>query len=161
MQTLLRTLKLLCLVLWLGGLLFFGAVLAPVAFSRLPSTHLAGLVVGGSLNILHFIGLGCGVVFILTTYLLYVLAPLRKPRILGQIVLVAVMLGLTAFSQFHIIPHMDRDRQQVGEIDSVPTDNPYRANFDRLHVWSERVEEGVMLCGLIVLVLVAKPEPTV
>ena len=44
MQTTLRAIKLLMLVIWLGGLIFFGAVLAPVAFTRLPSTHMAGMV---------------------------------------------------------------------------------------------------------------------
>ena len=42
----LRYLMLLSLVAWIGGLIFFAFVLAPTAFQVLPTTHLAGNVVG-------------------------------------------------------------------------------------------------------------------
>jgi len=59
MKNLARILRTLALTLWLGGILFFGAVLAPTAFRVLPTIHDAGLVVGASLASLHHIGLIC------------------------------------------------------------------------------------------------------
>ena len=69
--------------------------------------------------------------------------------------LICVMLALTLFSQFWIIPRMDTLRASLGEIDSVPPDNPARMQFDVLHVWSTRVESGVLLMGLVVVYLTA------
>ena len=67
MQTFLRALRLYAMVAWVGGLAFFALVVAPVAFGSLPSAHEAGIVVGGTLRALHWIGLIGGVVFCLAT----------------------------------------------------------------------------------------------
>jgi hypothetical protein len=66
------------------------------------------------------------------------------------------MLGLTAFSQFWIIPKMDRYRIATGgSIDAVDRDNPNRLAFNKLHVASERVEESVLLGGILLVILLA------
>jgi len=54
----------LSLAIWIGGLVFF-PFLAQNAFSTLASRQSAGLIVGKSLMNLHWIGLGCGVVFLI------------------------------------------------------------------------------------------------
>jgi hypothetical protein len=151
----LRFLMLLSLIVWVGGLIFF-PVLAQTAFSVLPARHLAGAVVGRSLGILHWMGLFSGVVF-LGSSLLYGRLSGGEFRVLSpRNVLVCLMLGLTLISQFGIIPRMDALRASMGEIDSVPADNPARVQFDVLHVWSTRVEGGVLLLGLVVTYLVAR-----
>ena len=70
-------------------------------------------------------------------------------------VLIVLMLALTLISQFGIIPRMDTLRASLGEIDSVSPDNPARLQFDTLHLWSTRVEGGVLLLGLVVVYLTA------
>jgi hypothetical protein len=69
--------------------------------------------------------------------------------------LVCVMLGLTFFSQFWIIPRMDTLRASVGDFATVTLDNPARMQFDALHVWSTRVESAVLLLGLLAIYLTA------
>src|ERR1700740_764492 len=72
MRTLFHSIVYLALGLWLGALVFFGAVVAPTAFRVLTPLfaneaqvfHAAGLVVGGSLVALHWMGLLCGIVFL-------------------------------------------------------------------------------------------------
>ena len=59
----LRFLIFLSLIVWLGGLIFF-PVVAQTAFSVLPTRHLAGLMVGRSLGILHWMGIVSGLVFL-------------------------------------------------------------------------------------------------
>ncbi len=63
-QTFMRALRLFAMVVWVGGLCFFAFVVAPVAFGSLPSAHDAGLVVGGTLRVLHWIGLVGGMRFL-------------------------------------------------------------------------------------------------
>jgi hypothetical protein len=66
------------------------------------------------------------------------------------------MLALTLISQFGIMPRMDTLRASLGEVSSVPLDNPERIQFDSLHVWSTRVEGAVLLLGLVVVYLTAQ-----
>src|ERR1700751_4099495 len=93
MQTFLRALRLYAVVALVGGLAFFAFVVAPVAFGSLPSAHQAGLVVGGTLRVLHWIGLIGGVVFCLATGWLWLGAEVpARIGFMRQLALTAVML---------------------------------------------------------------------
>ena len=151
----LRFLMLLSLVCWIGGLIFFAFVLAPTAFSVLPTTHLAGNVVGRALGKLHWIAIFSGIVF-LGSSLLYNRFTEGTAHVFAlRHVLICLMLGLTLLSQFWIMPRMDTLRARVSDFTLVPLDNPVRMQFDALHVWSTRVEGAVLLLGLIVVYLAA------
>jgi hypothetical protein len=158
MQTTLRALRLLVMVAWVGGLIFFAFVLAPTAFNSLPNTHEAGIVVGGTLRVLHWMGLIGGAVFCLATAWLWLWA--EVPARVGfaiQFALTVVMLAVTAYSQFHILPAMEVDRALAGgEVETAALDNPGRVDFERLHVWSERLEGLVLFCGLGVVFVLSR-----
>jgi uncharacterized membrane protein len=153
----LRAVRLLTMVVWVGGLIFFAFVLAPVAFSVLPSTHAAGLVVRGTLGILHPMGKACGGLFLLATAVLWSRAGTRgRGLLVTQMLLVTVMLAATLYVQRRIIPAMERDRFAAGgEIDAAPPDNPARVDFERLHPLSEKVEGAVLLMGVGVVAMMA------
>jgi uncharacterized membrane protein len=151
----LRFLMLLSLVVWIGGLLFFAFVLAPTAFSVLPTSHLAGNVVGRALGKLHWIAIISGIIFLASSLLYSRLADGTAHLFAARHVLLCVMLVLTLVSQFGIIPRMDALRASLGDVRSVPIDNPERVQFDALHVWSTRVEGAVLLLGLVVVYLTA------
>jgi hypothetical protein len=158
MKTVLRTAISLAIVVWLGSLLFF-PVVAAVSFSHLADTHAAGTVVGACLRILHSEGLFAGLLLLV----LFVAASLSDmyPRqvLRWPTIMVLIMLVLTAISQFWIIPRMEVYRNAAGGvIDAVPKSNPDRVGFDRLHNLSTHVEEGVMIAGLLLVVLLARAE---
>jgi hypothetical protein len=160
MKTLLRTLLYLALVVWLGAEIFF-PVVAAVAFSTLPDTHAAGTIVGQCLHILHNMGMIAGLVALA----LLALAPawtIYKPKaVMAPMVLLLVMIAGTAYSQFVIMPRMERDRMAAGGAINVrDRTNPYTADFNRLHNRSTTVEEAVLLLGLATVVLVARAETT-
>ena len=145
----LKVIRLLALIVWVGGLIFFAFVVAPVAFRTLPSSHEAGLVVGASLRVLHRMGLIAGAAFLLATA-----AGTRPSRGWIAAVLVALMMMLTAASQWGILPRMEADRAAAGgDIAAVDVNGPARLHFDQLHRLSERVEGGVLLLGLAVSVV--------
>ena len=84
-----------------------------------------------------------------------------RRSIVPQLALVAIMLGLTAYSQYSVIPHMESLRIQAGSaMGSASFTNPARVEFDHLHHQTTRFEEIVLLCGLGLIVLYARPEPT-
>lgn len=154
----LRALRLLTMTAWVGGLTFFAFVVAPIAFGRLSSAHEAGLVVGGCLNILHWIGLIGGLLFCVATATLWFRA--EVPARVGfalEMFLALLMLAVTAYSQFRILPAMEQDRIQAGgAIETADISSPARADFEQLHVWSERLEGFVLLCGIGVILLLAR-----
>jgi len=145
----------LSLVVWLGGLIFFAFAVAPAAFAVLPTRHLAGNIVGRTIAILHWLGIISGLVFLASSLLYSQLTRGTPHALAARNIVIVLMLLLTLISQFGIIPRMDTLRASIGEIDSVPLDNPARMQFDALHVWSTRVEAGVLLLGLVVVYLTA------
>lgn len=157
-ETVLRALRLLAMVAWVGGLAFFAFVVAPVAFHRLASPHEAGLVVGGTLRILHVMGLIGGGVFCVATAILWFRAEVpARAGFAAEMALTLLMLGITAYSQFHILPSMEQDRIAAGgDIEAAPLSNPARQDFEEWHVWSERLEGLVFFCGLGVVLFLAR-----
>jgi uncharacterized membrane protein len=155
-MSLLRFLMLLSLVAWIGGLIFFAFVLAPTAFSVLPTSHLAGNVVGRALGKLHWIAIISGIVFLASSLIYSRFTEGTAHVFAGRHVLLCLMLALTLVSQFGIIPRMDVLRSSLGDVRSVPIDNHERVQFDALHVWSTRVEGAVLLLGLVVVYLTAR-----
>jgi hypothetical protein len=152
---------LLSLIVWVGGLIFF-PVVAGAAFSVLPSAHLAGLVVRRSLIVLHWMGIVSGAVFLVSSMLYNRLTMGEVQIFAARHVLICLMLVLTLISQFGIIPRMDTLRaslEAIGsrEIASVPADNAIRIQFDFLHVWSTRIEGGVLILGLLAAYLTSRP----
>jgi hypothetical protein len=158
MQTVLRALRLYAMVAWVGGLIFFAFVVAPVAFHSLSSAHQAGLVVGGTLRVLHVMGLVAGAVFCAATSLLWFRAEVpARVSFAIQLALTAVMLVVTAYSQFRILPAMERDRGVAGgEVGTASLENAGRVDFERLHVLSERMEGLVLFCGLGVVFFLSR-----
>src|ERR1017187_8404289 len=153
----LRFLMLLSLVVWLGGLIFFAFIEAPTAFSPglLPTRHMAGSIVGRSLDLLHYMAIVSGIVFLIAS-MLYSRMATGDARPLAARHLLIVLMLLTVISQFAISPKMHALRAEVGVIDNVPLDDPLRREFDRLHVWSEKFEEAVLLLGLVALYTTAQ-----
>ena len=151
--------RLLCLVLWIGGIAFFAFAVAPVAFGRLSSAHEAGLVVGGTLRVLHGLGLCCGVVFVALTAIVFARIAARR-LVITEFALVLGMLCVTAYSQFGVLPAMEVYRVAAGgDIASADAADPSRRAFERLHTLSERLEGAVLLCGLALLLgVTAEPD---
>jgi uncharacterized membrane protein len=149
---------LLSLVVWIGGLIFFAFVLAPTVFKPglLPSHQLAGNVVNRSLGILHWMGICCGVVFAVTSMIDAGVVSGAAQPFAPRHLLVYLMIVLTLVSMFGVVSRMQVLRQQMVMIDEVPHNDPRRVEFDRLHVWSTRIEGTVLLLGLAVLYLTAR-----
>jgi uncharacterized membrane protein len=155
-MSVLRFFMLLVLVIWIGGIIFFAAAVAPTVFKVLPTRHLAGAVVTRSLGILHWMGIVCGVVFLVTSMLNSYSAQGAAHPLAPRHVLVYIMLALTIISQFVVSAKMAALRAAMGEIDLVPIADARRIAFNQLHAWSTRLESGVLILGLIVLFLVAR-----
>jgi uncharacterized membrane protein len=152
----LRFIMLLSLVVWIGGIIFFAFVVAPTVFSVLPTRHLAGQVVNRSLTALHWMGIVCGIVYLITSMIYSRLNMGYLQQFAPRHALVMIMLALTLISMFVVASKMEVLRADMGIIDNVAQNDPRRVEFNELHRWSTRLEVGVFAMGLAVLYLTGK-----
>jgi hypothetical protein len=158
LKTAIRAIILLLIVLWIGGVLFF-PIVAASAFSSLSDTHAAGTIVAKCLRILHYEGLVSGALIVVLLLVAQAVKAVPK-SVIAPVVITLIMLALTAFSQFSIIPRMENYRIAAGgSIDAVSPSNPNRIAFNKLHETSVRVEEGVLVGGIVLVVLMAANYP--
>ena len=155
MRALIRVLIAVLAVLWVGGVAFL-PVVAAIAFKALPSVNIAGLLVRNVLQALHVEGLVLGSALLVLLSLAGVLRAYGR-EVIGPLLCVVAMLLLTAWSQFTIIPPMERDRLAVGgDVSTALPQDPRRLEFNRLHRASEQVEEGVLFAGILMVALLAR-----
>ncbi len=146
---------LLALGLWLGAIVCFGVIVAPTLFAVLPTHNLAGLVVSSALAKLHIGAFLCGGVFLLAM-LFYRALGGKSSLSIVQILLVLVMLGCTAYSEYGVSRRLNALKAEMGVIDNVPRTDPRRVAFNNLHRYSEGLEHVVLGCGLVTLLLASR-----
>ena len=136
----------------MGSIVFF-IVFTQGIFPVVNNNDLTGALVGYALGRLHTMGIIAGVVFLLSTAVAEKsVAGLVQPAAL----LVFLMLVCTMISQYGVIARMDALKLQMGSVSAAPANNALRVAFDRLHVYSVRLESVVLLSGLIALFLTAR-----
>jgi uncharacterized protein DUF4149 len=157
MTNLLRFIQFLSLGTWLGSILYFSFAVAPALFATLQNRDQAGAIVGIALGRLHHLG-----IIAAALYLIVSIALARSPKVFIQPAVVAViaMLVFTAISQHRVTPRMAQLRTEMVSVDATPPSNPLRAEFDRLHKVSVRLEGSVLLLGLVALFLTARAPHT-
>ena len=159
MKIVLRTLLYLALIVWLGAEIFFPVVAAITFGTLMPDTHAAGTIVGQLLRILHNMGLVSGVVALALLALAPAWGIYKQKTVLAPMALLVLMIACTCYSQYYIIPAMERDRVATGGVvNAADPGNASRMDFNRLHVLSERVEQVILLLGLAGVALVARAE---
>src|SRR5688500_7685976 len=138
----LRYAYVLALVVWLGGMVVLGAIVAPATFQVLQASapvegrELAGELFGTLLARFHYVAYGAGGLLLVTLAAMALLGP--RPRgfavrtaIAGVMLLVALYSGLIVLRTIEAIQ---------GEVNGLPSrlaaDDPRRVRFDQLHVLS-------------------------
>lgn len=154
---LLRYLYVVALVLWVGGLVAAGAVVAPSVFTVLQAWNesegrvLAGQVFGDVLIRLTWLSYVMGgVMFItLTLHRLLGARPLKYGVRVG---IMATMLIMMMALGFYIIPQVNAIQAQVGgPVSHLAATDARRVEFDRLHgisniLFSITAIGGLALC---------------
>ena len=113
----------------------------------------AGAMVGYALTRMHLGGIALGVLLLLVRLVrTQSFAALAKPAA----VCVALMIVLTAISQFTVSAKMAALRTQMGSIQATAADSPLLAEFGRLHGISGMLESGVLLAGIAAMYLLVR-----
>ena len=154
---LLRYLYVVALVLWVGGLVIAGAIVAPSVFGVLQAWHpsegrvLAGQVFGAVLLRLTWLSYAMGVIMFvaLTLHRLLGARPLKYGIRVG---IMGVMLLLMMAMGFYIIPQVNSIQAGItGPVSLLAETDARRMEFDRLHglsniLFSITAIGGLALC---------------
>lgn len=150
-----RILRLLALAVWLGAIVFFGAVVAPTAARTFGTTEQFADFIAASILRLHSVGLWCGIAILVALRLL----ASRAYRMPVQAGLALLMMVVTFVSNRAIILPMEHDRQLAGgNISIMLPGSPIREDFDARHAWSTRVEGSILLLGIGLACLIGRED---
>jgi uncharacterized membrane protein len=158
----LRYVYILALVVWLGGMVVLGAVVAPATFQVLqanaPATgrELGGAVFTVILERFHYIAYGSGALLLLTLAAMALLGP-RPSGLAARLTLAAAMLAIAMYSGLVVLRNADGIRREVGGLPSrLPDDDARRIRFDELHELSTRLMMVNIIGALALLVWEAR-----
>ena len=149
----LSDIRLLLVALWLGAAVFFIGV-AQAAFAIVQERDVAGAVVGRTLSIVDYAGLGIAVILILTSF--FASARVNKFWLWIERLLLLVVGATCAAQEFVIGFWMSSIRSQIGgPIEQAAADDPLKIRFDQLHQYSEWVLMAAMIAALITFFIIA------
>lgn len=141
----LRYVYVLALVVWLGGMVLLGAVVAPTTFQVLQAAapengrELAGAVFGATLARFHYVAYAAGALLLVTLAAMRVLGP-RPAHVGVRAVIVTLMLGSALYSGTVVLRRIDAAQAEAGGLPSrLPDGDPRRVRFDTLHTLSTRL----------------------
>jgi uncharacterized membrane protein len=153
MNIFLRTVEFLALGLWLGADVFLSFVVAPGAFQVLASRDQAGAMVGFALARMHWGGIICGALFLLTRAArVRWFSALASPAALC----VVIMMAATLVSQYTVSPRMAALRMRMGSIEATGADSSLLGEFSRLHTMSVSLESVVLIAGITGMFLMVR-----
>lgn len=154
---LLRYLYVVALVLWVGGLVVAGALVAPSVFGVLQAWNqsqgrvLAGQVFGEVLLRLTWLSYAMGGIMFITLTLHRLLG--ARPVKYGiRVGILALMLMMMMTTGFYLIPQVDAIQAEVsGPVSELLDTDPRRLEFNRLHglsniLFSITAIGGLALC---------------
>lgn len=150
----LRDARLLLIALWLGGAVFFSFVVAPSAFSVLPSRALAGAVVNRTLGVINTGGVFVSLALLASAF--FARGAVSRLALRAEAAALAV-LGVTgAVGRWVIAARLEALRVAMGRpVDEVPLNDPLRVAFGSLHGYSVMVLLIGMIAALAALLLIA------
>ena len=153
-MVLLRYLYVVALVLWVGGLIVAGALVAPSVFGVLQAWNesqgrvLAGQVFGDVLLRLTWLSYAMGVIMFVTLTLHRLLG--ARPLKYGvRVGIMGMMLAMMMATGFYVIPQVNAIQAGVtGPVSALPETDSRRVEFDRLHGLSNILFAITALGGL-------------
>ena len=155
----LRYVYVLAIVVWLGGMVVLGAVVAPATFQILEARDpaagrvLAGAVFGEALGRFQYVAYACGLLAFVTLAVMAVLGP-RPASYAVRSAIVAVMLAIAVYTGVIVYRNIDRVQQEIGAVVSPSTlsaTDARRIRFDQLHLLSTRLMMVNVLGALVLL----------
>ena len=148
---LIQWLHYLALSLWIGGITFFSAGVAPVVHRSMASKAVAGEIVGSVLKRLNILELLCCFSVLATSLCSFRFIQSGEKNLWYLIVAILLMGSLTFFYTFHLTPRMESLKEKIPTLDALSSSHAAKIEFDRLHRIYVKLMTFNLALGLIVL----------
>ena len=157
-----RYVALIALVVWLGGMIVIGLIVAPSTFRVLQAHEgaagrvVAGAVFGDVLRQFSLVAYGCGAAILVSLVMMKLIGP--PPRAFPiRAAIAALMLAIAIYSGVPVSREIARIQSQTsGPMNQLPENDPRRVRFDRLHATSTLLMTVNMVLGVVLLFWYAK-----
>lgn len=141
----------LALVLWIGGIIFFAAVTAPVIHHSMISKAIIGDIVSKILKRLNAVELTACLTLLATTFSAFHFSR-GHDQPLSYLILAEFTMGLiTLFYSYVLAPRMESLREKVPTLDTLSANNAVRIEYERLHKIYVRLMSFNLALGMILL----------
>jgi uncharacterized membrane protein len=152
--------------IWCGGLLYFAAVVAPLAFHKLRSRTEAGNFTAACLRRFHTWEAACALLSLCGSGFLYV-APVQSWLLWVDVGIALAMFLLFIVCVGLLMPRLDALRMTIGDADMAGRDVEPKVlqTFHQLHAWYARLSTvnialGVVLLAVLILLAIHCGEGT-
>ena len=153
--------RLLLIALWLGGAVFFSAVVAPSAFGVLRArgvayaNEAAGSIVTRTLSVVNTGGFIIALLLLLSAFLFR--RGVKRRAVLAETLSLSIVAVATGIGQWIIAARMLALRTAMGRpIDDVAADDPLRLSFASLHGYSVTALSLAIIAAAVALLLIAR-----
>ena len=161
LASLVRDVRLLLIALWLGGAVFFSAVVAPSAFIVLRERNVvyaneaAGSIVTRTLSVVNTGGFVIALLLLASAFLFR--RSVKRRAFLAEVISLSVVGVAAGVGQWIIAARMLALRLAMGRpIDDVPPDDPLRSSFSALHGYSVAALTVAIIAAAVALLLMAR-----
>jgi hypothetical protein len=152
-----RYIALAALVVWLGGMIVLGLLVAPSTFRVLqaadPATGrvLAGALFGDILRQFYQLAYVCAAVILICLFVMKFMGPPPRAFIL-RAAIVAAMLALAMYAGVPVSREIAQIQSQVSKpMNALPDTDPRRVRFNQLHATSTTLMTINIGLGLVLL----------
>jgi hypothetical protein len=152
-----RYLALMALVVWLGGMVILGLLVAPSTFGVLQTSDpangrmLDGAVFGAILRRFHLVAYACGMILFVSLFVMKFIGPPPQAFVV-RAAIVFVMLLIALYSGVPVTRELAHIQSQVsGPVSRLPETDERRLRFDTLHRTSTMLMTINMGLGLVLL----------
>lgn len=152
-----RYVVLAALVVWLGGMVVLGLLVAPSVFRVLEGVDpeggrvIAGAVFGEVLRRFHLLAYVCGTTVLVGLFLMKFVGP-PPAAFAVRVALTSGMLAVALYSGFPVSREIAQLQSDVqGPMHQLPARDPRRLRFDALHETSTTLMTTSVVLGLVSL----------
>jgi hypothetical protein len=149
MRLIIRVIEIIALAVWVGAMIAFAFLFAPIAFHTLGNLDEFALLVSHTITAVSYLGFGCAVIVAIA-----ICASPRSRTRTARAVCLALMLGTSIYELYVIMPQMANILAHAGgSIAALAPHDPRRLAYDDAHHRSSLVYGVTLITGLVLLLL--------
>ena len=143
----------LSLIVWLGGIITIGFLVAPAVFGGLASRDMAAPIMGRIHRKFQIVQFFCLMGLLISSMIILKVWENFDPPVVVRYLFIFAMVVSAVFHTTVVMKRLRLIREQIQSFDKTPESDPKRQEYSKWHKISVIVTMDILICGLIVLFL--------